>query len=305
MNDLCKSKLIINLDKLHTTELGVDRIKRNLSLDEDDVVLVCREMIQNPNALITRKGKNWYVAINDCEITINTHSFTIITAHKMKKTAFCIGQEDTHRADSYRIIEEEGWKRAQHCQIFRNSIEPAFCITVELDITNYLKKVRETGYSFTFSLIYAVTKSANDIEEFRYRFLDGKVVLYDRINTAFTYLNKETELFKVVNVEMKETLEEYVLAAVKAAEEQKEYFTGPLGNNVFQFSPLPWVSYTHISHTNSGKKDNATPLFDWGKFFEKDGKMILPFSIQAHHSFVDGIHIGRLVDSLQNYLNLL
>lgn len=82
---MSKNELIINLDKLHTTKLGVERIKRNLSLDEDDVVLACREMIQNPNSLITRKGKNWYVVINDCEITINAHSFTIITAHKLKK----------------------------------------------------------------------------------------------------------------------------------------------------------------------------------------------------------------------------
>ncbi|NSB41794.1 chloramphenicol O-acetyltransferase [Clostridium saccharoperbutylacetonicum] len=101
----------------------------------------------------------------------------------------------------------------------------------------------------------------------------------------------------------KDTLEEYVIEATKAASNQKEYFTGPLGNDIFQFSPLPWISYTHISHTNSGKKDNATPLFDWGKYSEKDGKMMLPFSIQAHHSFVDGIHIGKLADLLQTYLN--
>jgi len=102
---------------------------------------------------------------------------------------------------------------------------------------------------------------------------------------------------------MQDTLESYVAIATQKAINQKEYFTGPLGNDVFQFSPMPWVSYTHISHTISGKKDNATPLFDWGKFFEKDDKWILPFSIQVHHSFVDGIHIGKLVDSLQNYLN--
>lgn len=100
-----------------------------------------------------------------------------------------------------------------------------------------------------------------------------------------------------------DTLEDYVAAAIERAESQKEYFTGPLGNDVFQFSPLPWVSYTHISHTNSGKKDNATPLFDWGKYFIRDGKFILPFSVQVHHSFVDGIHIGKLADSLQTYLN--
>jgi chloramphenicol O-acetyltransferase type B len=206
-------------------------------------------------------------------------------------------------SNTYREIDEKNWKRALHCQIFRNSIEPGFCVTFELDITNFLKKVKEKKVSFTMSLIYAVSKCANDIEEFRYRFVDGKVVLFDRIDTAFTYLNEETELFKVVNVEMKDTLEEYVIEATQTAINQREYFTGPLGNDVFQFSPLPWISYTHISHTNSGKKDNATPLFDWGKYFEKDGKIMISFSVQAHHSFVDGIHIGKLADLLQNYLN--
>ncbi|MCR3923264.1 MAG: CatA-like O-acetyltransferase, partial [Firmicutes bacterium] len=124
-----------------------------------------------------------------------------------------------------------------------------------------------------------------------------------KIDTAFTYFNQETELFKVVNVPMKDTIDEYVLEALKVAKEQKEYFTGPLGNDIFMFSPMPWVSYTHISHTNSGKKDNATPLFDWGKYYERDGKVILPFSVQAHHSFVDGLHIGKLVNSVQRYLN--
>lgn len=190
-----------------------------------------------------------------------------------------------------------------HCQVFRNSVEPAFCVTFELDITNFLKEVKVKGYSFTMSLIYMVTKCANNIEEFRYRFVDGQVVLFDHIDTAFTYIDKETELFKVVNVPMKETAEDYVRTALKAAREQKEYFTGPLGNDVFQFSPFPWVSYTHISHTNSGNKENATPLFDWGKFFERDGKILLPFSVQAHHSFVDGIHVGKLADLLQDALN--
>lgn len=64
-----------------------------------------------------------------------------------------------------------------------------------------------------------------------------------------------------------------------------------------------WVTYTHISHTNSGKKDNATPLFDWGKYYEKDGKVMIPISVQAHHSFVDGLHIGLFVEQLQKFLN--
>lgn len=200
-------------------------------------------------------------------------------------------------------IDEKSWKRAMHCQVFRNSVEPAFCVTFELDITNFLNKIREKKYSFTFALVYSVSVCANQIEEFRYRFLDGDVVLYDRIDTAFTYLNQDTELFKVVNVPLTESLEEYIILATKTAEEQQAYFTGPLGNDVYQFSPIPWVSYTHISHTNAGKKDNATPLFDWGKYFQRDGRTLLPFSVQAHHSFIDGLHVGKLADTLQAYLD--
>ena len=206
-------------------------------------------------------------------------------------------------SNKYQVIDEKNWKRAMHCTVFRNCVEPAFCVTFELDITSFLNRVREKKLSFTMAMIYAVSRCANEIEEFRYRFLDGQVVLFDRIDTAFTYLNRETGLFKVVNVPMADTMEVYVAAARKSAEEQKEYFTGPLGNDVFQFSPMPWVTYTHISHTNSGKKENATPLFDWGKYFERDGKILLPFSVQAHHSFVDGLHIGELAERVQNFLN--
>lgn len=205
-------------------------------------------------------------------------------------------------ANSYQVIDEKTWKRAMHCMVFRNSIEPAFCVTFELDITNFLRKTKEQGYSFTLAMVYAVCKCANEIEAFRYRFVDDKIVLFDKIDTAFTYLNQETELFKVVNVPMQNTMQEYAEMAMKAVREQKEYFTGPLGNDVFQCSPMPWVTYTHISHTNSGKKDNATPLFDWGRYFERDGRIIMPVSVQAHHSFVDGLHIGRFTDRLQRFM---
>lgn len=207
--------------------------------------------------------------------------------------------------NSYRIVDEKNWDRAMHCMIFRNSVEPAFCVTFEVDITNFVEKVKKQNYSFTIAMVYAVCKCANEIEAFRYRFLNGNVVLFDKIDTAFTYLNQETKLFKVINVPMKNTLEEYVTIATKVAKEQKAYFTGPLGNDVFQCSPMPWVTYTHISHTNSGKKDNATPLFDWGKYYKKDGCIVMPISVQAHHSFVDGIHVGKFAETLQNLLNEL
>ena len=39
--------LIDNIDKIHTTKMGIDRIKRNLKLNTDDVVGYCESSIMN------------------------------------------------------------------------------------------------------------------------------------------------------------------------------------------------------------------------------------------------------------------
>ncbi len=75
-------ELLKNLDKIHTTQIGMLRIKRNLSLDTDDVVEWCKKRISSLDIHIKRKGKNYYISAADCIITVNVCSYTIITAHK-------------------------------------------------------------------------------------------------------------------------------------------------------------------------------------------------------------------------------
>lgn len=81
---MSSSILIDNIDKIHTTEMGVNRIKKNLQINTDDVVKYCKDLIMNKNCHIYRKGKNWYCEIDSKKITVNAHSYTIITAHIIK-----------------------------------------------------------------------------------------------------------------------------------------------------------------------------------------------------------------------------
>lgn len=74
--------LIKNIDKVHTTPMGVNRIRTNLGLNQQDAVLYCKNKILTPGASIERSGKNWYVLCKDCQITINAYTYTIITAHR-------------------------------------------------------------------------------------------------------------------------------------------------------------------------------------------------------------------------------
>lgn len=79
-----KEILLSNIDKVHTTEMGIDRIKKNLKLDTDDVVLYCKNKVLDKNCNIYKQGKNWYCEIDNIKITINSYSYTIITAHIIK-----------------------------------------------------------------------------------------------------------------------------------------------------------------------------------------------------------------------------
>lgn len=76
--------LLDNIDKIHTTEMGVERIKRNLKIETTDVVEYCKNKILDRNCNIYRQGKNWYCEVDNIKITVNAHSYTIITAHLIK-----------------------------------------------------------------------------------------------------------------------------------------------------------------------------------------------------------------------------
>ncbi len=76
-----KEELLQNIDKVHTTKMGIDRIRKNLKLDVNDVTEYCKSKILDKNCNTYKQGKNWYCEIDNIKITINSYSYTIITAH--------------------------------------------------------------------------------------------------------------------------------------------------------------------------------------------------------------------------------
>lgn len=85
VNELNQAEeLLNNIDKIHTTTMGIDRIKRNLNLGTDDVVNYCIKKILDTRCSVYRLGKNWYCEVDNIRITTNASSYSIITAHIIK-----------------------------------------------------------------------------------------------------------------------------------------------------------------------------------------------------------------------------
>ena len=79
--------LLDHIDQLHTTDMGISRIEKNLKLDTDDVVLYCKNKVLDQKCNIYKQGKNWYCEVDGVKITVNSYSYTIITADILRNNS--------------------------------------------------------------------------------------------------------------------------------------------------------------------------------------------------------------------------
>ena len=207
------------------------------------------------------------------------------------------------------IIDLENWKRKEHFEFFYRMDYPQYNVCANIDVTRFLQFVRQQKLPFYYAMIYAVTKMTDECENFRYRIRENKqVVLHDKLHPSFTAMSSESkdDLFKFITMERNGELFDFVKEAKKISEEQKIFidYQAIVGRDDFVFlTCLPWISFTHISHTITMNRNDAVPRISWGKYFEQNGKVLLPFSVQVHHAFVDGIHVGQYFEKLQAFLD--
>lgn len=67
-------------------------------------------------------------------------------------------------SNGFQVIDERTWPRAMHCAVFRNCVEPAFCVTFEVDVTSFYERVKARGLSFTLAMVHAVCACANEVD---------------------------------------------------------------------------------------------------------------------------------------------
>lgn len=199
-------------------------------------------------------------------------------------------------------IDINNWKRKEHFNLFRAMDLPFYNTNLNLDITGLREYTKDNRLGFNNTLVYLVIDTINKIENFKYRIVNDKVILFDTIHPAFTHLKPNDDLFSLIVGEYEEDLFKFDKNLNIKKESCNYYFNledFSKGNNLAIMSPQSWFSFTGVDHTLSFNKDDAIPKISWGKFFTDGDRIKLPFNIQVNHIFIDGYHIGKLVESLQ------
>ena len=202
-------------------------------------------------------------------------------------------------------IDPENWKRSKHFEFFRKFKNPHFNICTDLDITNTYTFSKINKISLASTVLFAVMKTCNHLEEFRYRIKGKKIKVHDVVHPGITVLADEDVYSNcIINYKesFREFLNEYSLAVIQA---KKKIIVGEgqkRRDDLIFISALPWISFTSVTNPMSGNPADSIPRIIWGKQFRREGKILMPFSVQVNHCLMDGVHVAKFYFKLTEFL---
>jgi chloramphenicol O-acetyltransferase type A len=197
------------------------------------------------------------------------------------------------------------WARREIFEFFIGFDKPYFNVSTQLDVTRLLPLVRErevTNVSLAYH--YFALRAANEIEPFRYRLRNGRVVVHDVINGGTTIM-LPNETFTLAYFEYNDNFDRFMsdaTSAVQAALTGDGAFRPNARDDMIHFTTLPWVAFTSFSHARNWGREDSVPKIAFGKFVQTEGQTLLPFSVEVHHALMDGLHVGRYIQRLETAL---
>ena len=203
-----------------------------------------------------------------------------------------------------KFLDIENWERKNHYTYFKQLDYPHFNICGNIDITEFYKFIKERDNPFFISFLYVSTKTANSIKEFRYRIREDMIIEHETISPSFTVMTPK-EVFSFCTVKYIDKFNNFKIRASQEIERIKNNVSieDEHGrDDLIYITSIPWVSFTNITHPIQMNPVDSIPRISWGKYFEENGKIKLPLSVQAHHALVDGVHIGQYFNTIQEIL---
>lgn len=204
---------------------------------------------------------------------------------------------------NYHVIDLSNDPRREHFALFSSMQNPYVGVTMQVDITAFLQSCCEKAVPFYLSFFYCATRAANAVPELRRRILNGQVIEYDWCIPSGTVLRQDGSYSYCVQ-DCTLPFEEYLPKAIEAHQYAKEYANlddGEDALNLIFISCLPWLHYTSFTQPTPVPADSNLRL-TWGKYAEENGKTTLPFTLLANHALVDGLHIARFFQALDEEL---
>lgn len=202
------------------------------------------------------------------------------------------------------------WNRFKTYNWFKTFSNSTYSCNVLMDVTSIVNLSKERGESFFINMLYIVLKGLNSIEEMRMRLVDDKPVIFEDINPAFTVMTKSND-FENVRFKNVSNYKDFYSVASKYIEDAKnqskikiEDYNPENCYDEYYITCVPWIDFTQMTHPIPDDiSSQCIPRICWGKFVERNGKYELNLNITVSHLFVDGYHLSKTFNLIQEYLD--
>lgn len=205
------------------------------------------------------------------------------------------------------VLNIDDWNRKEHFEFFSTFDNPFFGIVSEVDCTRAFNKCKKDGESFFAYCLYKSLIAANQIQEFRYRIRDQKVIIHDKVHASAT-IGRDDGTFGFSKVPYDSDFEGFKIALNHEIEKVKRTAGLCLSDaserdDVVHITSIPWAKITGVTHPQNYDGLSSVPKITFGKAFKQGSSMLMAVGIDAHHALMDGLHATRFIEAFQNCMN--
>ena len=201
-------------------------------------------------------------------------------------------------------IDMESWERKEYFLHYYNNVRCTYSITINVDITEIYNQVKDNSLRLYPTLIWWIANTVNHFQFLCFNHDEnGDIGYYNEVNPSFTYMPPNSDKFHVLWCKYDHSFKAFYYRCVEVmdtCDTSKMFPMADMPRNCFDISSVPWIEFTSFNLNVFTTGTHLPPIFTTGKLIKENGRVKLPFCLQAHHSICDGYHAGQFYDHLQN-----
>ncbi|MBR4403700.1 MAG: chloramphenicol acetyltransferase [Clostridiales bacterium] len=206
---------------------------------------------------------------------------------------------------NYKVIDMNEYYRKG---VFRHFTEDCKCsvsMTARVDVTDLVKRSKETNTKFYINFLYLLCKVLNSRDDYKmsYRWQTNELICYDVINPTQYVFHEDTETCTPVYTNYSPDYNEFyknAVADVEAAKQTREYLLDAENHpNWFDASYVSWLSYDSLNVELPDGYVYLPPIINWGKYREENGRLMMPLTVRLNHAIADGFLVANVYRLLE------
>ena len=211
---------------------------------------------------------------------------------------------------NYKVIDINDYYRKG---VFRHFTEDCKCsvsMTARVDVTDLVKRSKETNTKFYINFLYLLSKTLNSRDDYRMQYLwqSNELICYDVINPTQYVFHEDTETCTPVYTNYSPDYSEFyknAVADVEAAKQTREYLLDAENHpNWFDASYVSWLSYDSLNVELPDGYIYLLPIINWGKYREENGRLMMPLTVRLNHAIADGFLVANVYRLLEKEISI-